>query len=100
MERWLRKSGIYGLLLGLAIAILFVDYKEVAQMSNGVTQTFYKSEMEYVVSVLRFSVIGMFLGLFIGWVSYERKHETQKTKTYYLAFFFVSFLVSTILMFG
>jgi uncharacterized membrane protein YidH (DUF202 family) len=97
MESRLRKSGIYGLLFGLAIAILFVDYKDI-QVSNDVYVTTYKPVIEYIVSILRFGIIGMFLGLFIGWKGYERKHKTQQEKSYYLPFFFVVFLVSIILM--
>lgn len=98
MESRLRKSSIYGLLLALAISILFVDYKDVTEVDDGVYQTTYKPVIEYIVSILRYGIIGMFLGLFIGWKGYERKHKTQQEKTYYLPFFFVVFLVSIILM--
>ncbi|MFC4323169.1 hypothetical protein [Litchfieldia salsa] len=98
MESRLRKSSIYGFLIGLAVSILFVDYKEVTQVGNGVTQTTYKPVIEYIVLILRFGIIGMFLGLFIGWKGYERKHKTQQEKTYYLPFFFIVFIVSILLM--
>jgi len=98
MESRLRKSSIYGLLFALAISILFVDYKDVTEVDDGVYQTTYKPVIEYIVSILRYGIIGMFLGLFIGWKGYERKHKTQQEKTYYLPFFFVVFLVSIILM--
>lgn len=99
MESRLRKSGIYGLFLGLALAILFVDYKNATQVVNGSYVTTYKSLIEYIVTLLRFSIIGMFLGIFIGWKDYERNHKTQQEKSYYLPFFFTVFLVSAILMF-
>jgi len=98
MESRLIKSSIYGLLCGLAISILFVNYKDVTQVGNGVYQTTYKPVIEYIVSILRFGIIGMFLGLFIGWKVYERKQKSQQEKSYYLPFFFVVFLVSIILM--
>lgn len=98
MEIRLRKSSIYGLLFGLAISILFVNYKDVTQVGNGVYQTTYKPVIEYIVPILRFGIIGMFLGLFIGWKSYERQQKTQQEKSYYLPFFFVVFLVSIFLM--
>ncbi|WP_208590831.1 hypothetical protein [Gracilibacillus suaedae] len=98
MERKLRKSSIYGLLLGLAISILFVNYKDVTEVNNGVYQTTYKPVIEYIVSILRFGIIGMFFGLFIGWNYYESKQKTEKENSYYLPFFFVVFLVSLILM--
>ncbi|MER2009622.1 MAG: hypothetical protein ABS939_19480 [Psychrobacillus sp.] len=98
MESRLRKSSIYGLLFGLAISILFVNYKDVTQVGNGVYQTTYKPVIEYIVPILRFGIIGMFLGLFIGWKSYERQQKTQQEKSHYLPFFFIVFLVSIILM--
>lgn len=98
MESRLIKSSIYGLLFGLAISILFVNYKDVTQVGNGVYQTTYKPVIEYIVPILRFGIIGMFLGLFIGWKSYERQQKTQQEKSYYLPFFFIVFLVSIILM--
>jgi len=102
MESRLRKSSIYGLLFGLAISILFVNYKDVTQIGDGVYQTTYKPVIEYIVSILRFGIIGMFLGLFIGWKSFNREQnsqqKTKQEKTYYLLFFLIVFLVSSILM--
>lgn len=98
MESRLLKSSIYGLLFGLAISILFVNYKDVTQVGIGVYETTYIPVIEYIVSILRFGIISMFLGLFIGWKVYERKQKSQKEKSYYLPIFFVVFLVSIILM--
>jgi hypothetical protein len=83
----------------LAISILFVNYKDVAEVGNGVYQTTYRPVFEYIVWILRLGILGMFLGLFIGWKDYEKKHKTKQGKTYYLLVFFVVFLVSSILMF-
>lgn len=98
MEKRLRKSGIYGLLFGLAISILFVNYKDVTQVSDGGYVTTYKPAFDYIISILRIGIIGMFVGLFIGWKGYERKNKAQQGKSYYLPFFFAVFLVSIILM--
>ncbi|MBE4909945.1 hypothetical protein IMZ08_18065 [Bacillus luteolus] len=100
MEIILRKSGIYGLVLGLAIAILLVDYKDVSRLGHNGTVTTYKPIFEYIVSILRFGIIGMFVGLLIGWKSYERKNKTEKKKTYYIEFFIVVFLITVVLMFA
>lgn len=97
MESRLRKSSLYGLLFGLAIAILFVNYKEVTEIDPGITETTYKPVIEYVVTILRYGIVGMFLGLFVGWWDYKRKHKNEQEKTYYLPFFFVVFLVSLFL---
>ncbi|GEL78521.1 hypothetical protein [Tenuibacillus multivorans] len=98
MESILKKSGIYGFVFGLAISILLVSYKDVIQVSNGGYVTTYKPVFEYIISILRFGIIGMFLGLFIGWKLYERNNKTEQEKSYYLPFFFAVFLVSIIMM--
>ena len=99
MEGLLKKSGIYGLLLGLALSILFVDYKDVTQVGNGSYVTTYKPLIEYIVTILRVSIIGMFLGLFMGWIGYKRNEKTQEVKAYYLPIFFTVFLISCIFMY-
>ena len=99
MEGRLRKSGIYGFLLGLALSIMFVDYKDVTHIGDNGYVTTYKPLIEYIVTILRVSIIGMFLGIFIGWKDYEKKHKTQQEKTYYFPFFFTVFLISSILMY-
>lgn len=48
MESRLRKSSIYGLLFGLAISILFVNYKDVTQIGDGDYQTTYKPVIEFL----------------------------------------------------
>ncbi|WP_194709666.1 hypothetical protein [Radiobacillus deserti] len=98
MEKRLRKTGLYGLLFGLAIAILFVDYKDVIPTSNGGQITTYRSVFEYIVSILRFGVTGSFIGLFIGWQYYKKQNETNKNKSYYIEFFIAVFLVALIVM--
>ncbi|MFS0861892.1 hypothetical protein [Fredinandcohnia sp. 179-A 10B2 NHS] len=99
MEKVIRKSAIYGLAIGLSLAILFVDYKEVEQLGEGSTLTSYKNPFEYIVSLLRFSVIGMFVGLFIGWNIEGRKKEEKHAKTYYIPVFFAIFILAVITQF-
>ena len=99
MEKVLRKSGLYGFMFGLAVSILFVNYKEVEEVGNGGQLITYKPFLDYFVTILRLGIIGMFLGLFIGWRDYEKKQKTQRQgKTYYLLAFLVVFLISSILM--
>ena len=103
MEIRLRKLGFYGFVLGMGIAILFVNYKEVTSINDfAVTTTM--PIFEYIVTILRFSFLGMFLGIFIGWYSYEKKHEkeegkVERKKTYYIPFFIGCFLFSCIFIY-
>lgn len=99
MEKTLRKSGQYGLVFGLAVSILFVNYEDIQEVGNGGRLITYKPLFDYILTILRFGIIGMFLGLFIGWKNYEKKHKTQQQgKSYYILAFFVVFLISSILM--
>ncbi|WP_269053420.1 hypothetical protein [Sporosarcina sp. G11-34] len=99
MENKLQKSGLYGLLFGLAVSILFVSYKDVQDLGNGSYETSYKPIYDYVVLILRIGIIGMFVGLFIGWKDYEKKSKTQRQgKTYYTLAFFAVFLASSVIM--
>lgn len=77
------------------MSILFVNYEERAYFSGGYTTT-YKPVFDYIISILRFSIIGLFLGLFIGWKASERKSEKQ-VKAYYFEFFFIIFCIAIIL---
>ncbi|MGP4039048.1 hypothetical protein ACTWP4_03930 [Gracilibacillus sp. D59] len=97
MEKILRKSSVYGLLFGLVVAIFVISYKDV-QVNNGVRHITYMPVFEYIIQILRVGIIGMFLGLFIGWKCYEKKYKSQQERTYYLPFFFVVFIISIILM--
>jgi hypothetical protein len=54
MGNTLRKSGIYGLVLGIAISILFINHKEVTEVSNGGYVTTYKTTFEYIMFFVYF----------------------------------------------
>ena len=79
MEIRLRKLGIYGFIIGMALSILFVNYNEVTSIDD-FTVTTTMPVFEYIVTILRFSFLGMFLGIFIGWYSYEKKREKEAGK--------------------
>lgn len=103
MEISLRKLGIYGFILGLGLSILFVNYKEVTSIDDFTVSTTMPL-FEYIVTILRFSFIGMFSGILIGWYSYEKKSKkeegkVERKKTYYIPFFISCFLFSCVLMY-
>ncbi|MGE7780534.1 hypothetical protein ACQKL0_11280 [Peribacillus sp. NPDC097264] len=81
MEKVLRKWASYGFLLGLAISILLVSNKDVTHVQGG-TITQAKPVFDYILSLLRYSIISMFVCLFIGWRSMEGKKE-KKERRYY-----------------
>jgi hypothetical protein len=94
MEKRIRKWGIYGFLLGMAISILFVDYKVTTNIDGG-TITNYKPVFDYIISILRYSIIGLFIGFYVGW-SVVNRDSKREGKTYYVAFFFLVFMVAII----
>ena len=75
MENLLRKSALYGFFIGLGLAIFLVNYKEVTNLGDGVTETSYRPVVEYIVNVLRFGVISSLLGLLTGLFIYKYKRN-------------------------
>lgn len=75
MEHLLRKSAIYGFFIGIGLAIFFVNYKEVTNLGNGLTETSYLPVIEYIVNVLRFGFLSSLLGLLTGWYLYKNKRK-------------------------
>ncbi|MDQ0233100.1 hypothetical protein [Metabacillus malikii] len=80
MEKSMQKWSIYGFLIALALSVLFVDYKVITHFDGGYT-TEYVPVYDYIVSIIRYSVLGAFLGLFVGWGLSKRKGKENKPKT-------------------
>lgn len=100
MEKTLRKWAIYGFLLGMAVSILLVSYEDTFNTSDGQITT-YKPLIDYIVSILRYSIIGAFFGLLIGWRKCEGKKDEQEKEektTYYVEFFFAVFFIVIVLV--
>ncbi|MEC1766865.1 hypothetical protein [Schinkia azotoformans] len=66
VEKSIQKWSIYGFLISLALSVLFVDNKVITHFDGGYT-TEYVPVYDYFVSIIRYSVIGAFIGLFVGW---------------------------------
>ncbi len=103
MEQSIKKWAIYGFFISLALAILFVDYKVITPFDGGYT-TQYVPVYDYIVSIIRYSVLGAFAGIFIGWRFAKRQEDRgNKSKTYYaevfLGVFFLSIFIGIISFF-
>lgn len=81
MEKSIRKGSLYGFLITLAVSILFVDYKVNFHFDGGYT-TEYVPVYDYIVSILRYSVMGALLGTFVGWVLTYNKVVTFLKKQF------------------
>ncbi|MBM7095078.1 hypothetical protein JSY36_04835 [Bacillus sp. H-16] len=88
MERLIVKSALYGFFLTLAMAILFVDYR----VAEGPSVT-YVPVYDYVMTVLRYSIVGSFIGAVVGWRVY-RMRVKKEGKTYYLEVFAAVFILA------
>lgn len=65
MEKYILKGAMYGLLLALGGAILFVDYAIIYDFEGGYSKE-YLPVYDYVVKILRTSVVGSLIGAFLG----------------------------------
>lgn len=77
LEKSIQKWAIYGFFISLALAILFVDYKETYNDSATRIIT-YVPVYDYIVSIIRYSVIGAFGGVFVGWGMGRRPSEDKQ----------------------
>lgn len=66
MEKNIVKWASYGFVISFGLAILFIDYKIKTPFDGGHTIE-YVNVYDYVVSILRYNVIGGFLGAVVGW---------------------------------
>ncbi|HHW38029.1 MAG TPA: hypothetical protein GXX18_12425 [Bacillales bacterium] len=74
MEKSIQKWSIYGFLISLGLSVLFVDYKVVYHFDGAYT-TEYVPVYDYIVSIIRYSVLGAFAGSFVGWGLAKRKDK-------------------------
>ncbi|KIL43236.1 hypothetical protein [Jeotgalibacillus campisalis] len=80
MEKSIRKGSIYGFLISLALGILLVDYKITTGFNGGYT-TEYVPVFEYIMSILRYSVLGALAGMVAGWGVFIKKKKVNEQNT-------------------
>jgi len=77
LEKSIQKWAIYGFFISLALSILFVDYKVTSDFDGGYS-TEYVPVYDYIVSIIRYSVMGAFAGVFVGWGFGRRTYEDKE----------------------
>ncbi|EKN63704.1 hypothetical protein P9E76_20190 [Schinkia azotoformans] len=77
MEKSIQKWSVYGFLISFALSVLFVDYKVVIHFDGGYT-TEYVPVYDYIISIIRYSVMGAFVGIFVGWRLGKGKNYVEK----------------------
>jgi hypothetical protein len=72
--RWIRieENFLIKLYSKATVAIFLVNYKEVNNLGDGVTETSYLPVVDYIVTVLRFGIISSLLGLLYGWLIFKK----------------------------
>lgn len=79
MEKSIQKWTVYGFLISFSLAILLVDYKEITYFDTTGYVTEYVPVFDYIVTIIRNSVsggfVGILIGIFVGWMSGKRNRN-------------------------
>ncbi|ASA97346.1 hypothetical protein NSS60_01010 [Anoxybacillus sp. FSL W8-0382] len=73
MNNFIEKGFMYGFVIGITLALIFVPYKTVTYMSGGVTTTEYKEIPEYIINVLRVSFSSGVIASTISLALYKKR---------------------------
>ncbi|AMQ20948.1 hypothetical protein [Geobacillus sp. JS12] len=73
MNNFIEKGFMYGFVIGITLALIFVPYKTVTYMSGGVTTTEYKEIPEYIINVLRVSFSSGLIASTISLALYKKR---------------------------
>ncbi|KWU67607.1 hypothetical protein [Priestia megaterium] len=73
MLKFIEKGFFYGLILGVSLSFFVIPYKEVQSMGDGVTETTYLNLTDFIIHLIRFSVVIAVLGAVIGFFVYRKK---------------------------
>ncbi|WP_235593540.1 hypothetical protein [Priestia megaterium] len=71
--KFIEKGFFYGLILGVSLSFFVIPYKEVQSMGDGVTETTYLNLTDFIIHLIRFSVVIAVLGAVIGFFVYRKK---------------------------
>lgn len=77
MEKTIQKWAIYGFLISLGLSFLFVDYQVIYNYNGGYSSE-YVPVYDYIVAIIRYSVVGAFVGVFMGWIIGRRKDREDR----------------------
>ncbi|XIH52791.1 hypothetical protein C1N61_08275 [Priestia aryabhattai] len=69
----MEKGFFYGLILGGSLGFSVIPYKEVKSVGDGVTETTYLNLIDFIINLIRFSVVMAVLGAVISFFLYRKK---------------------------
>ncbi|MGC3787663.1 hypothetical protein [Priestia aryabhattai] len=73
MLKFIEKGFFYGLILGGSLGFFVISYKEVESVGDGVTETTYLNLIDFIIHLIRFSIVIAVLGAIIGFFLYRKK---------------------------
>ncbi|MHC8970134.1 hypothetical protein IUJ58_03620 [Priestia aryabhattai] len=71
--KFIEKGFSYGLILGGSLGFFVIPYKEVESVGDSVTETTYLNLIDFIIHLIRFSVVIAILGAGIGFFLYRKK---------------------------
>ncbi|MFP8641143.1 hypothetical protein ACLHWY_06300 [Priestia aryabhattai] len=73
MLKFIEKGFFYSLILGGSLGFFVIPYKKVESVGDGVTETTYLNLIDFIIHLIRFSVVMAVLGAVIGFFLYRKK---------------------------
>ncbi|QKE75688.1 hypothetical protein HPK19_24610 [Arthrobacter citreus] len=79
MEKAIRKGLIYGILFGIAIAILFIKHYEINTSFQG-NEIIYLNKFDYLILILKRGIVGSFFGAFLAFIIFKLNDSLKLSK--------------------
>ncbi|MEH6939203.1 hypothetical protein V7056_15360 [Bacillus sp. JJ664] len=79
MEKVIRKGFFYGFLIGIAIAILFIEHYEIITTDNGDELKFLKV-FDYLIVIIKRGIVSSFFGALIAYIIYKLNDSLKLSK--------------------
>ncbi|WDW10579.1 hypothetical protein [Priestia aryabhattai] len=73
MLKFIEKGFFYGLILGGSMGFFVIPYKEVESVGDGAIETTYLNLDDFIIPLIRFSIVIAVLGAIIGFFLYRKK---------------------------
>ncbi|MFS8602406.1 hypothetical protein LRO89_07335 [Priestia megaterium] len=71
--KFIEKGFFYGLILGGSMGFFVIPYKEVESVGDGAIETTYLNLDDFIIHLIRFSIVIAVLGAIIGFFLYRKK---------------------------
>jgi len=79
LEKVIRKGFFYGFLIGIAIAILFIEHYEIITTDHG-NELNYLKVFDYFIVILKRGIVSSFCGAFLAFIIYKLNDSLTLSK--------------------